>query len=81
MGLRWEYEGTEFVNLDSFWSNLLKITSQDPGFMRSIFMSEFVTARTTAPSASSAMVYIIQTKQEIKSLRIKLESIGTMKIA
>lgn len=55
-------KGREIMNLANCWSKLFTRPSQDPGFLRSIFMSEFVTARTTDPSGSSAMAYIIHTK-------------------
>ena len=53
---------TEIMNLANCWSKLFTRPSQDPGFLRSIFMSEFATARATEPSGSSAMACIIHTK-------------------
>ena len=47
------------ANLDNCWSNFLTRTSQDPGFLRSMFTSELITVRKIEPSGSLPMAYKI----------------------
>lgn len=56
----------ESANLLSCWRIPVTKTSLDPGFMRSISMSEFDTACTTGPSESSPMAYISKQYYELR---------------